>query len=121
MLIDFDLLPVKFILNFLHSNFDSVTVTRIYKLDQTCHTLVLLPGGSCCFSVTFVANDRNGSALLLCVFKVLCFALVADSIIATKNTKHLFNKTGSPVGYNVIVAYYFLRATCDKTIDLNPF
>ena len=112
------LLTVNFIVNLSHSNFNSVSITNVHKLNQTYDTLVIVPGGSCCFSVTFVADYRNGRALFLCVLKMLGFALVADPIIATKDTKYLFDKTGLPVQQHVIVAYHLLRAACYKTFYL---
>jgi hypothetical protein len=69
-------------------------------------------GPSCSGSLfqALVALDGYLLAIKFCVGSMLLFALVADTVTATKNTRYLFYETKRSVTNKVIVAYYLLCA-----------
>jgi hypothetical protein len=94
---------IEFIFNLVQGVVHADTVPRIHQLDQPRETLVLRPGGSRSLFLALVAYNWDGLALILCVCSMLCFALVAFSVLATKDTRYLRDETSGPVTDDVIV------------------
>jgi hypothetical protein len=67
--------------------------------------------------MALVADNRNGLALILCVCSVLCFALVAFSVLATKDTRYLLDETSVPVTDDVIIRDFFKWTAFYRALD----
>ena len=78
---------------------------------------MLRPSGSRSLFLALVADNRNGLALILCVGSMLCFALVAFSVLATKDTRYLRDETSGPVTDDVIVRDFFKWTAFHSALD----
>ena len=112
---------IEFIFNLVQGVVHADAVPRIHQFDQPREALVLRPGGSRSLFLALVADNRDGLALILCVGSMLCFALVAFAVLATKDTRYLLDETSVPVTDDVIVIDYFECAVFLGALDLYFF
>ena len=78
---------------------------------------MLRPSGSRSLFLALVADNRDGLALIFCVVSMLCFALVAFAVLATKDTRYLLDETSGPVTDDLIVRDFFKLTAFHCALD----
>ena len=105
LLLDFDLLGVEFLLNFLQGGLHADPVSGVHQFDQSRDALVRGPPTPRSSFETGNAVNRYRFALLECVGTVLRFAFVADTVAAAKDTRDFFYVAMCSMAHDVIVFY----------------
>ena len=104
-MLDFNLLGVEFLLNFLQGGLHADPVSGVHQFDQSRDALVRGPPTPRSSFETGNAVNGYCLALLECVGTVLRFAFVANTVAATKDTRDFFNVAMCSMTDDVIVLY----------------